>query len=256
MFFAMRVFCLAAIAVALTGCLTSSAPDAGRMAAIHPVSHFAAYVAAPPALAPRIRSSIVAEAGRRGLVAEDALALFPPSRSYVDADIRQVLAARAVDGVLIINVGETGVPRQFAKTMFRGPPVAPAAAASVAAINGDPSSTSFTAELIEPAGARSLWNGSGIVDTGGAFSEDDGSGAALTIGALFDELQRKGFLAQRSASEPAVQCLPPPHAVRTRRRKKPGEPLKQAAACPWSPAGTAPPQGPGRRPCRSPWRLG
>jgi hypothetical protein len=204
-FFAMRVFCLAAIAVALTGCLTSSAPNAGRMAAIRPVSHFVAYVAAPPALAPRIRSSIAAEAGRRGLVADDALALFPPSRSYVDADIRQVLAARAVDGVLIVNVGETGVPRQFAKTMFRGPPVAPAAAASVAAINGDPSSTSFTAELIEPAGARSLWNGSGIVDAGGMFSEDDGSGAALTIGALFDELQRKGFLAQRSAGEPAIQ---------------------------------------------------
>ena len=32
-----------------------------------------------------------------------------------------------------------------------------------------------------------------------------GSGAALTIGTLFEELQRKGFLAQRNAGEPAIQ---------------------------------------------------
>src|SRR5579864_4535460 len=120
MFSAIRAACLGLAAIALSGCLTSETGDADRMVPPRQLNRLVAYVAGPAAVASNLQMNISGEARRRGLVADNALALFPPTRSYTDADIRQALAARGVDGVLIINVGDTSVPRQYAGTILQG----------------------------------------------------------------------------------------------------------------------------------------
>jgi hypothetical protein len=71
---------------------------------------------------PAIRSSVITEAAKRGVSAQDALTLFPPTRTYTDAEIRKQLAQQAIDGVLLINVGDTGFIREYAGTVFSGCP--------------------------------------------------------------------------------------------------------------------------------------
>ena len=196
MFSAIRAACFALAAIPLSGCLTSETGDADRVVPPRQLNRLVAYVAAPAAVASNLQMNISGEARRRGLVADNALALFPPTRSYTDADIRQALAARGVDGVLIINVGETSVPRQYAGTILQGRSTVPSASAAAASsVNGYPRATTFTARLIEPATSRNLWDGFGHVDTGGIFSSDDGTGAAVAVAAIFEELQQKGIVA-------------------------------------------------------------
>jgi hypothetical protein len=197
MFSVIRAACLALLAaITLAGCLTSETADLAHAVPPRQVNRIVSYVSGPAPLASNVQVSISREARRRGLAADNALALFPPTRSYTDADILQVLAARGADGVLIINVGEAGVPRQYAGTMFQGRSAASsAAAAAVASVNGNPRPTTFTARLIEPATARHLWDGSGHVDTGGVLYADDDSGAEEAVAAIFEELQQKGIVA-------------------------------------------------------------
>jgi hypothetical protein len=57
---------------------------------------------------------------KRGLIAEDALLLFPPTRNYTNAEIQKGLASDGIDGVLVINVGDTGVLQQYAGTILSG----------------------------------------------------------------------------------------------------------------------------------------
>ena len=52
------------------------------------VQRMAAYVVAPAALASSFQSSIAEEAAKRGVGAEDAYALLPPTLTYTDAEIR------------------------------------------------------------------------------------------------------------------------------------------------------------------------
>jgi hypothetical protein len=196
MFSAIRAACLGLAAITLSGCLTSETGVADRMLPPRQLNRLVAYVSGPAAVASNLQMNISGEARRRGLAADNALALFPPTRSYTDADIRQALAARGVDGVLIINVGDASVPRQYAGTILQGRSTLPSASAAAASsVNGYPSTTTFTARLIEPATSRNLWDGFGHVDTGGIFTADDGSGAAGAVAAIFDELQQKGIVA-------------------------------------------------------------
>jgi hypothetical protein len=191
-----RAACVALSAMTLSGCLTTETSDADRMLPPRQLNRLVSYVAGPATVAANLQTNISGEARRRGLAADNALALFPPTRSYTDADIRQVLAARGVDGVLIINVGETSVPRQYAGTILQGRSTVPSAsAAAVSSVNGYPRATTFTARLIEPMTARNLWDGFGHVEAGGVFTADDGSGAASAVAAIFDELQQKGIVA-------------------------------------------------------------
>jgi hypothetical protein len=197
MFSAIRAACLALATIALSACAATATRD-GELVS-RPVSRLVAYVAGPGRLASNIQSSINIEARRRGLLADNALNLLPPTRPYTDADIRQALAARGIDGVLIINVGDSGVPRQYAGTIFQGRyPVSSVTMAAVTSVNGYPHPTTFTARLLEPATARNLWDGIGDVDTSGLFSADDGTGAASAVAAIFDELQQKGIIAPPS----------------------------------------------------------
>lgn len=108
-------------AISLSGCITTSMQGyADRELPAKPVSRIVAYVAGPNPLVSSIQTSVTEEARKRGLVAEDALLLFPPTRTYTNAEIRQGLASNGIDGVLVINVGDTGVLQQYAGTILSG----------------------------------------------------------------------------------------------------------------------------------------
>jgi hypothetical protein len=67
----------------------------GRERPAHPIQHIAAF--AGPALLPALAS----EAKKQGVLLEDALSFLPPTRQYNEAEIRQAMANRGVDGVLV-----------------------------------------------------------------------------------------------------------------------------------------------------------
>src|SRR5262245_42896206 len=108
--FLLRAAVAVLVAVTLSACVTTSMQGyADRELPARPVSRIVAYVAGPGPLVSSIQSSIRSEATKRGIEAADALLLFPPTRTYTDAEIRKGLAAHGIDGVLTINVGDTGV---------------------------------------------------------------------------------------------------------------------------------------------------
>ena len=155
------------------------------------IQHVAAYVAAPGPLAANMQASIAEEARKRGILAEDALTILPPTRTYTDAEVRKALAERGVDGVLLITVADSGVVSQYAGTIFQSSYSGVSSAngtitqmgnTSTVSLNGTVSGTAvgsatptyrysrqtqFTARLLEPASGRNLWVGNGEVDTSG-----------------------------------------------------------------------------------------
>jgi hypothetical protein len=183
-----------------------------------PVKHIATYVVAPAALATSFQSSIAQEATKRGIGADDASALLPPTRSYNDAEIRKVLAESNIDAVLIINVGDMGVIREYAGTFFQGQYSGSADTSGTLTRNGNFSNvsltgsssgtvtgtstpmhrysrqTTFKARFIDPATARNLWVGSGEVSAGGRLFVGNGSSAASSVSAIFDDLQSKRII--------------------------------------------------------------
>ena len=215
--FAFALPCLAA--VLLSGCITTSMQGyADRDLPARPVKHIATYVVAPTALATSFQSSIAEEAGKRGIGADDAYALLPPTRTYNDAEIRKVLAESNIDAVLIINVGDTGVVREYAGTFFQGEYSGSTDTSGTVTRNGNFSNvsltgsssgtmtgmstpmhrysrqTTFKARLIEPTTARNFWVGSGEVSAGGRIFVGNGSSAASSVSAIFDDLQSKGII--------------------------------------------------------------
>jgi hypothetical protein len=56
-------------------------------------------VVAPPALV----AALATESLKYGLIAKDGNVIVPPARQYKDAEIRQLLAIRGVDGVLVVE---------------------------------------------------------------------------------------------------------------------------------------------------------
>jgi hypothetical protein len=212
-------FLLSVSAVLLSGCITTSMQGyTDRQLPTRPVQHMVAYVAAPGPLAANILASITDEARKRGIVAEDALTIFPPTRTYNDAEVRQGLAAQGVDGVLVINVGDTGVMKEYAGTVFysqySGSSMASGTATSFgnmtsASISGTSRGTmtasaaptyrysrqtNFNARLLEPATGRNLWVGSGQVNAGGLLFVGNNMSAANSVTAIFDDLQKKGII--------------------------------------------------------------
>lgn len=215
--FAFTLPCLAAIL--LSGCITTSMQGyADRDLPARPVKHIATYVVAPTALATSFQSSIAQEAAKRGIGADDAYALLPPTRSYNDAEIRKVLAESNIDAVLIVNVGDTGVIREYAGTFFQGQYSGSTDTSGTLTRNGNFSNvsltgnssgtmtgtstpmhrysrqTTFNARLVDPATARNLWVGSGEVSAGGRLFVGNGSSAASSVSAIFDDLQSKRII--------------------------------------------------------------
>ena len=105
---------VAACATLLAGCVTTSMQgyaDLDRPA--RPVEHIA--VVAPPALV----AALASESAKHGLIVEDGNVVVPPTRAYKDAEVRQLLAARGIDGVLVVSVtGDSGVQQQYAGRIF------------------------------------------------------------------------------------------------------------------------------------------
>src|SRR5262249_50990937 len=97
--FLLRAAMAAVAAVTLSGCVTTSMQGyADRELPARPVSRIVAYVAGPGPLVSSIQSSIRDEAAKRGVTADDAYLLFPPTRTYTDAEIRKGLASRGIEG--------------------------------------------------------------------------------------------------------------------------------------------------------------
>jgi hypothetical protein len=209
--------CLAAFL--LSGCITTSMQGyADRDLPARPVKHIATYVVAPTALANSFQSSISEEAGKRGISSDDAYALLPPTRTYNDAEIKRVLAENDIDAVLIINVGDTGVVREYAGTFFQGQysgstdtsgTVTRIGNFSNVSLSGTSSGTvsgtstpihrysrqtTFKARLVDPGTARNLWVGSGEVSAGGRLFVGNGSSAASSASAIFEDLQSKRII--------------------------------------------------------------
>src|SRR5262249_58168153 len=90
--FLLRAAMAAVAAVTLSACVTTSMQGyADRELPARPVSRIVAYVAGPSPLVSSIQSSIRDEAAKRGVAADDAFLLFPPTRTYTDAEIRKGL---------------------------------------------------------------------------------------------------------------------------------------------------------------------
>src|SRR5450755_4718777 len=108
------------VALGLSGCVKTSIQGyADRDLPSQTIQHLAVYVAAPGPLASSMQSSVAEEARKRGVMAEDALTILPPTRTYTDAEVRKALAERGVDGVLLITVADSGVVSQYAGTIFQ-----------------------------------------------------------------------------------------------------------------------------------------
>ena len=218
-----RFACAAAAAISLSGCITTSMQGyADRQLPPKPVSRIAAYVAGPGPLVSSIQTSVSEEAKKHGLVAEDALLLFPPTRTYTSAEVQKGLASGGIDGVLIINVGDTGVMRQYAGTILSGQYSGSSIAngsintfgnVSTVSLNGTSSGTmvatatpiysyrrqtNFTARLLEPTTGRNLWVGNGQVSAGGLLFVGNGASASSSVAAIFNDLQSKGLIGPSS----------------------------------------------------------
>jgi len=183
-----------------------------------PIQRIAAYVVAPTALASSFQSSIAEEATKRGIGAEDAYALLPPTRTYNDAEIRKVLAETGIDAVLIINVGDSGVVKEYAGTFFQGQysgftdtsgTVTRTGNFSNVSLAGNSSGTMtgtstpihsysrqtmFKARLVDPATGKNFRVGSGEVSAGGKLFVGNGSSASSSVSAIFDDLRSKKII--------------------------------------------------------------
>ncbi len=214
---------VAAAAISLAGCITTSMQGyADRQLPAKPVSRIVAYVSAPGALASNIQANIADEGRKRGLVADDALMLFPPTRTYTNTEIQQGLAREGIDGVLVISVGDSGVQQQYAGTILSGQYSGTSSASgtintfgnmSNVSMNGTSSGTmvatatpvyrykrqtSFSARLLEASTGRTLWVGNGQVNAGGLLFVGDSANASSSVAAIFDDLQRKGITGSSS----------------------------------------------------------
>ena len=212
-----------ACAIPLSACISTSMQGyADRNLPTKPIKHIATYVVAPPALSVSFQSSIAEQAGRRGIGAEDAYALLPPTRTYNDAEIRKVLAESSVDAVLIINVGDSGVVKEYAGTFFQGEYSGSSVTTGTITRTGNTGNvslngssygtmtgtstaihrysreTAFKARLVDPTTGRSLWVGSGEVSAGGRLFVGNGSSASSSVSAIFDDLSAKKIIGASS----------------------------------------------------------
>jgi hypothetical protein len=143
---------------------------------------------------------------------------FAEPRTYTNTEIRKVLAQSGVDAVLIINVGDTGVVKEYAGTFFQGQysgssetsgTVTGRGNFSNVALTGNSSGTMtgistpmhrysrqtmFKARLVDPTTARILWVGSGEVSAAGRQFVGNGSSAASSVSAIFDDLRAKKII--------------------------------------------------------------
>ena len=211
MFSPLRVVGAVLAATSLCGCAATAMQgyaDLERPA--HPIQHIAAF--AGPALLPALAS----EAKNQGVLLEDALSFLPPTRQYTEAEIRQAMAARGVDGVLVITLtGDTGSQQQYAGTITTGN----ASAVGTTMYGGGMATTSvsasgtsvstpvyrfsraiaFEARLSDPQTSRKFWVGGGQTNSGGggligAISTSNGVSASSIASNIFSDLRAKELI--------------------------------------------------------------
>jgi hypothetical protein len=163
-------------------------------------------------LAASIHWSIASEAKSRGVLAEVALLILPPTRNYTNAEIQKALQTSGVDGVLVIKVGDSGIMSQYASTYFQSQTSGNTSINGTMTTLGNTSNismagtstqtttgmstpvyrykrqTAFNAQLIEASSGRTLWIGNGQVNAGGLLFVGDGANASNSISAIFDDL--------------------------------------------------------------------
>lgn len=222
-----RLFSVALIALVgsiSTGCITTSMQGyADRELPAKPIQNIVTLISAQPSLATSIQASVIAEARKRGVEAQDALLMFPPTRTYTDAEIKRDMLARGIDAVLVIAVGDSGVRKEYAGTIFQADYSGSTIGSGVATRSGNIANvsfnstttgamtgtatpihrysrqTAFQARLIEPATARTLWLGNGQVQAGGLLFVGDGANAMSSVSAIFDDLVSKGVIRRPNA---------------------------------------------------------
>jgi hypothetical protein len=203
----------------LGSCITSSMQGyADRAPPFQPIRHIAAMVSAPVAMAPGFQSSLSDEAAKRGVALDDALVLLPPTRSYKDDEIRRILTEAAVDSVLVVTVGDSGVQKEYAGTIFQGQysgsstydgSITRTGTGANIQMSGNSSGsyvgsstaihrysrvTHFDAKLIEVATGRTLWMGSGEVNAGGKLFVGNSASASSSAASIFNDLAAKRLL--------------------------------------------------------------
>ena len=117
-----------------------------------------------------------------------------------------------------MNVGDTGISKEYAGTFFQGSYAGTSTMTGTAtrfgnttdiSMTGNSSGsstatampmyryrrqTNFNARLVEMKSGRNLWIGSGQVSAGGLLFVGDGTSAANAAGAIFNDLQSKGLI--------------------------------------------------------------
>jgi len=214
-----RIAALAFSALALSGCITTSMQGyADRQLPERAVQRIAVYVSAPGSLGPSLQTNISIEAKKRGVFAEDALVLLPPTRTYSNDEVKKALATDGIDAVLVLDVGDSGIRREYAGTIFSGSYSGSSSAMGTATrfggmtnINMSGSSygtttavsaptyrysrqTAFQAKLIDVASGRTLWVGNGQVQSGGSLFVGDGANANSAASAIFEDMHTKGVI--------------------------------------------------------------
>jgi hypothetical protein len=206
---------VAASAFLLAACVTTSMQGYAHLERpAHPIEHIAAV--APPALV----AALANEAAKRGIVLEDGNAIVPPTRQYKDVEIRQFLAERSVNGVLVVTItGDTGVQERYAGTIFSGSYSGNSSGNAMVVGNtisgsgmssGTMTATStpvysykrsvaFQARLSDPKSGRNLWVGGGQTRAGGALFMGDAVSATNAASAMLEDLKAKGLIGAAGA---------------------------------------------------------
>ena len=210
---------LAVSTLLLSACVTTDMQGyADRQLPQQPIQRIAALVAAPPGLASSLQSSVAQEGKKRGIVVEDAFLLLPPTRTYSDADVKSELARDGINAVLVLTVGDTGVQKEYAGTVFFGNSTTSMSGMGTATSFGGMTNvslsgvanttttatatptyrysrqTAFQARLVEASSGRTLWVGNGQVQAGGLLFIGNGANAYSTAAAIFSDWQAKGII--------------------------------------------------------------
>jgi hypothetical protein len=165
-------------------------------------------------------AALASESPRHGLIIDDGNVIVPPTRPYKDAEIRQLLTTRGVDGVLVVSLtGDTGVQERYAGTIFSGNYSGTSSVSAVRVGNmvsgtgvssGMMSATStpvyrysrtvaFQARLSDPKSGRNLWVGGGQTRAGGALFMGDATSARDAASTILNDLREKGLIASGGA---------------------------------------------------------
>ena len=166
-----------------------------------------------------MQASLADEGAKLHVVVDDALTIFPPTRQYTDAEIKHELKDRGIDGVLIVNVGDSGVMQQYAGTMLSGSYSGLTTGMATANTYGGMTTasyqgmssgsfigsatpiyrssrqTTFSAKLLDALTGRILWVGNGQIDASGKLFVGTDTSASKAAGAILTDWQTKGIVA-------------------------------------------------------------